>query len=176
MQGRWPQLSSFEIALSSYDSDTHSYYPLANDLGEFLSAHPSIARLGIYPHSDSPGPGLVFIPTALPYLTSFIGPYQHLSKLPNPHSVKVVNLLQSRRAAEAEPALMFDALHRLRSLRHLEISLADVTDIPLLRNIVRACSSLMSLNVSYATGCNLVRRRYALHQPFRLIISVHRNS
>ncbi|KAJ7142746.1 hypothetical protein C8R44DRAFT_866051 [Mycena epipterygia] len=146
--GRWPHLSVFRIELWSHAS---SHYPHAAELGAFLSSHPWIIDLGIYPHAGS-SPPLVLAPTAMPYLTTFTGLCGQVSDLPNVYWLQSLPLL---RQTPLPSSLVTGALQRLTSLTSLEICLEDAGDISLFCDVLSACPGLVTFNVSFWTTCNM---------------------
>lgn len=153
--GRWPHLSIFHIELWSHAS---SHYPHTVELGTFLSSHPWITDLGIYPHAGS-SPPLVLAPTAMPYLTTFTGLCGQVLDLPNVYWLQSLHLL---RQMPLPSSLVTGALQRLTSLTSLEICLDDAGDISLFCDVLSACPNLVTFNVSFWTTCNMVSPSYSL--------------
>ncbi|KAJ6552588.1 hypothetical protein DFH09DRAFT_1167080 [Mycena vulgaris] len=150
--GIWPRLRSFNIELSRYDVLANSHYPPSDELSAFLTSHPSITSLSIYPHTI-PGLPIALGPTALPQLTSFTGFYHDVSALPYLDSLQSLTLVGSE--SVLPQSLIVATLQGLTSLTQLTIVITDAADTALLGDIFSACPWLEIFTLQFGSSCNM---------------------
>ncbi|KAJ7144126.1 hypothetical protein C8R44DRAFT_865113 [Mycena epipterygia] len=157
MSAVFPNLRSLRLEIW-YSSDPSSD-PSPHLLGPFLSAHPNLRELSIFPYSDGWFPDvlpLFLAPTALPRLRSFVGIYQHLTQLPHPEALEALDLTGDPVSGLCITTVAA-ALRRLSSLRSLDIRVADAQDgAALLRSVISACSGLTTLRVMFPVNFGMV--------------------
>ncbi|KAJ7458249.1 hypothetical protein FB451DRAFT_1142385 [Mycena latifolia] len=147
-QGLWPRISSFHLEVSEYDPPTNSQYPRADELGAFLSAHPTITDLGLYRVFGIESP-LILTPTALPHVSSFTGLFHDVYNLPFPTALQSLDLLN---LGIFQSSLLVPMLQRLTSLTSLGMT---VDGIGLLHDVMSVCPALEIFTVQYGASCSM---------------------
>ncbi|KAF7359792.1 hypothetical protein MVEN_00704300 [Mycena venus] len=149
-QGTWENLSSFLIEICTD-------HPARSELAAFLAAHPKITSLSIFPHLPDTSPVRLDVET-LPNLAAFTGISQQVYALPHVSSLRELVLLDSDIARDVPVVLA--VLPPLMFLTSLTISFGNAdntngTGSSILSNIVVACPSLESLEITYNSPCTV---------------------
>ncbi|KAJ7690197.1 hypothetical protein B0H17DRAFT_593437 [Mycena rosella] len=149
----FPHLRALQLEIWFYNRDPSFSQPSVELLGPFLSAHPNIAELSIFPYTSDPErpiPNtlpLFLAPAALSRLRAFVGVYQHIAELPDSAALETLDLTGDPVSVVSVKAVGA-ALRRLSALRSLDVRLADVQD-GLFQSIISACSGLITLRVMF---------------------------
>ncbi|KAJ7141679.1 hypothetical protein C8R43DRAFT_892614 [Mycena crocata] len=164
----YPNLRVLHVEMWVSTLDSASSQPAPEQFGRFLSAHPNLTELNIYPFTDDREGRLPAVlplclpPTALPCLTSFVGVYQHIAELPNVQSLETLDLT-GEPVGSGSIDTVARVLRRLGSLRSLDIRLGDARNGVLLHAVVSACPGLATLRVMFPVNFGMKTLRQISH-------------
>ncbi|KAJ7493108.1 hypothetical protein B0H11DRAFT_1718378 [Mycena galericulata] len=175
--GVFSKLHWLKLQVHVQNVDPFVCHPSLEALGRFLSKHPSIRELSLFPTFPATLAGpvqnaipidLSLEPNALPFLTSFHGTYQHMCALPNPGSVTLVRLSSHQSIDATSIGALRAGLIRFTALTSLYVCLADARHPTILRDIVIFCPGLIRLTLEFHMAFGMKTMKHIAIQLQRL--------